>query len=66
MSDETQIGESYTVTELAKITGVPFYTVHYLAKLNKLPVIEKGGRGVPARYSPDSVMVINQHKNKGK
>ena len=66
MTNEAKIGDTYTVTELAKITDVPFYTIHYLAKLNILPVIETGGRGVPARYSPDSVLVINKHKSKGK
>ena len=66
MDNETQIGVAYTVTELAELTGVPFYTVHYLAKLNKLPIIAKGGRGKPAKYSSDSVLVINQHKNRGK
>ena len=57
---------TYTTRQLAKECGVAFYTIQYLAKLNKLPVAVQGKRGVPARYFESAKDIVNKHKMKGK
>ena len=57
---------TYTTRELAQECGVPFYTVQYLSKLNKLPMAVQGRRGVPARYYESAKTIVLNHKMKGK
>lgn len=57
--------KAYTTKELAQICKVPFYTVQYLCKLNKLPILVKGKRGVSTLYKEQAIQIIKEHgKNK--
>ena len=53
-----------TRKELAKATGVPFYTIKYLRELGRLKIIKDSNqRGVPVIYHPDSIKIIQRHIN---
>ena len=53
-----------TVKELARECGVPYYTIHYLNKLNKLPVEREGKRGVSTLFKQDAIEIVKKHKEK--
>ncbi|MFC1527956.1 hypothetical protein ACFL5D_04380 [Candidatus Neomarinimicrobiota bacterium] len=51
--------------ELVKLTGAPPYTIDYLYRCNRLPIIkESGGAGYPVIFHPDCIEIVKKHLNK--
>jgi len=51
-----------TRKELAEKANVPFYTIDYLNRLGRLPLIKKSrDKGRPNLYHPDCIQIVKDH-----
>lgn len=51
--------------ELVGLTGAPPYTIDYLYRCNRLPIIkESSGSGYPIIFHPDCVEIVKAHLRK--
>ena len=51
--------------DLVKLTGAPPYTIDYLYRCNRLPIIKKSsGSGYPVIFHPDCIEIVKEHINK--
>ena len=52
-------------SDIVDKTGAPFYTVQYLHKCKKLPIIKQStGRGKATIFPPESINIVEKHINR--
>ncbi len=51
--------------DLVRLTGCPPYTIDYLYRCNRLPVIKKSiGSGYPVVFHSDCIEILKAHSDK--
>lgn len=54
-----------TKKQLVELTGAPPYTIDYLYRCNRLPIIKKSsGSGYPVIFHPDCIEIVKAHLRK--
>lgn len=60
-----QENKQLTKKQLIAQTGAPPYTIDYLYRCNRLPIIkESSGSGYPVIFHPDCIDIVKKHLNK--